>query len=349
MALASGRSILLLLVTCLLLLAVLLTPREASRGAGRLEGKTMGTTWSVALGRVPATVNTRELQPLLQQQLDRVNRLMSTYDPDSEVSRFNDSKSSDWFPVSAETAAVVELAQEVSRLSSGAFDVTVGPLVDLWGFGPRPRSGHRPADAEIEAARRAVGYTRLQVRRSPAALRKDNPDLRIDLSAVAKGYAVDQLAEAIRSRGIMDMVVEIGGEMRILGRRPDGTAWRIAVERPDPGPRGVERVFLLTETGMATSGDYRNFFTEDGQRYAHTMDPATGRPVRHRLASATVLDPSCARADALATTLMVLGEEKAREFCRRHGIAAYLLIHQGEGTRAIMTDAFSAQLVRSSP
>jgi thiamine biosynthesis lipoprotein len=349
MALVSGRSLLLLLVACLLLLALLLARRETIPGTVPLEGKTMGTTWSVVLGRVPPGFKGEELQPLLQQQLDRVNRLMSTYDPDSEVSRFNDSRSSDWFPVSAETAAVVELAQETSRLSSGAFDVTVGPLVDLWGFGPRPRNGHRPADAEIEAARRAVGYTRLQVRRSPAALRKDNPDLRIDLSAIAKGYAVDQLAETLRSRGIRDMVVEIGGEMRIPGQRPDGTPWRIAVERPDPGPRQVERVFQLAETGMATSGDYRNFFTEDGQRYAHTMDPATGRPVRHRLASATVLDPSCARADALATTLMVLGEEKAQEFCRRHGIAAYLLIHQGEGTRPVMTDAFSARFGRSAP
>jgi thiamine biosynthesis lipoprotein len=237
---------------------------------------------------------------------------------------------------------VVELAQKISMLSNGAFDVTVGPLVELWGFGPRPRDDRRPTDSQVKVLRKKVGYRHLSVRQFPAALRKDIPELRIDLSAIAKGYAVDQLAQTLLDKGFTDLVVEIGGEMLIKGRNPDGKQWKIAVEKPVPGQRSVDRVFLLTDTGMATSGNYRNFFVEDGQRYGHTIDPATGRPVRHRLASVTVLAPTCAEADALATALMALGDEQALVLCRREKIAAYLLIHQGDGTQSIMTESFSS-------
>jgi len=306
----------------------------------------MGTTWSVVLGKTPGGFDSASLQPLLQQQLGRINSLMSTYDPDSEISRFNDSGSTDWFSVSPETAHVVALAEEISRLSNGAFDITVGPLVDLWGFGPRPRKERRPTDSEVAEVRKRVGYEHLQVRLTPAALRKDIPDLRIDLSAIAKGYAVDELAAILSAKGCMDMVVEIGGEMVVKGRNPDGRPWRIAVEKPVPGQRALDKIFHLNDTGMATSGDYRNFFIEDGQRYGHTIDPATGRPVRHKLASVTVLAPTCAKADALATALMALGDERALELCRREKIAAYLLLHQGDGTKAVMTDSFKPLLAK---
>jgi thiamine biosynthesis lipoprotein len=306
----------------------------------RLSGATMGTTWSVVLGTKSAGADPAALQLLLQQQLDLINKQMSTYDPTSEVSRFNDSSSTDWFPVSAETALVVELAQEISRVSDGAFDITVGPLVDLWGFGPKPRSEKRPSDSEIAAARRLVGYRHLQVRRFPAAVRKDIPGLKIDLSAIAKGYAVDKLADVLSSQGIGEMLVEIGGEMLIRGKNPEGKPWRIAVEKPQAGERGIEKIFQLTDTGVATSGNYRNFFVEDGRRYGHTIDPAKGRPVRHRLASVTVLATTSARADALATALMAMGDERAVEFCRHKGVAAYMVLHQGEGTQTVMSDSF---------
>jgi len=332
--------------------ALLLALWYRGRGAAattRLAGKTMGTTWSVVLGKAPDGVDPASLQPLLQQKLDRINKLMSTYDPDSEISRFNDSSSTEWFTVSPETAQVVALAQDISRLSGGAFDVTVGPLVDLWGFGPVPRRELRPADSEIAAVRKRVGYWYLQVRQSPAALRKEITGLRVDLSAIAKGYAVDELAALLTAQGFVDMLVEIGGEMQIKGVNPDGKPWRIAVEKPTPGQRAVEQVFPLTDTGMATSGNYRNFFTEAGQRFGHTIDPATGRPVRHKLASVTVLAPTCAVADALATALMALGDERALDLCLRERIAAYLLLHQGEGTKAVMTDKFKALLVKGAP
>lgn len=312
----------------------------------RLEGKTMGTTWSALLGKPSSAAESAALTALLQQKLDWINKLMSTYDPDSEISRFNDSSSTGWITVSPETAQVVALAQEISRLSGGAFDVTVGPLVDLWGFGPVPRKERLPSENEIAAIRRQIGYGHLQVRQTPPALRKEIPGLRIDLSAIAKGYAVDLLAEILTAHGFKDMVVEIGGEMVVKGRNPDGRPWRIAVEKPAPGQRAAEKIFSLTDTGMATSGNYRNFFVEGGQRYGHTIDPATGRPVRHKLASVTVLAPTCARADALATALMALGDERAQQFCRQEKIAAYLLLHDGEGTRPVMTDSFKALLVK---
>jgi thiamine biosynthesis lipoprotein len=337
------------LTVALILVLAVWQKERGSTATTRLEGKTMGTTWSVLLGKAPDGVDPASLQPLLQQQLDRINRLMSTYDPDSEISRFNDSTATDWYAVSPETARVVALAEEISRLSDGAFDITVGPLVDLWGFGPRPRKETLPTDSEIEAVRTRVGYGHLQVRQLPAALRKDIPGLRIDLSAIAKGYAVDALAATLAAHGFAAMVVEIGGEMVIRGRHPDGHPWRIAVEKPTPGRPAVERVFSLTDTGMATSGNYRNFFIENGQHYGHTIDPATGRPVRHKLASVTVLAPTCARADALATALMALGDERAQELCRREKIAAYLLLHEGSGTKAVATDSFTQLLAKDGP
>lgn len=345
---SKGYTLLILLAVACLVFIFWRVGRTGPIPLLRLDGKTMGTTWSVLLGKRPAGVDTSALHSLMQQELDHINKLMSTYDKSSEISRFNDSNSTQWFPVSTETAQVVELARKISILSNGAFDVTVGPLVDLWGFGSKPRGDRTPADDQVEALRKKVGYKHLKVRLSPAALRKDIPGLRVDLSAIAKGYAVDKLAEIVSAKGFADMVVEIGGEMLIKGRNPNGKLWRIAVEKPVPGRSSAERVFSLAATGMATSGNYRNFFVEDGQRYGHTIDPATGRPVRHRLASVTVLSPTCAEADALATALMAMGDDAAEELCRRHKISAYLLVHQGEEVRAIMSETFKSMIDKAA-
>ncbi len=254
--------------------------------------------------------------------------------------RFNRSLVTGWFPLSGETAAVIIQAQKISELSGGAFDISVGPLVDLWGFGPLPKGERLPTEEQIEQALAQVGYRHVSVRRQPPAVKKDIARLRIDLSAVAKGYAVDALAELLEQQDFDSYLVEVGGELKAAGQRMDGRPWRIAVEKPVADSREVETIFLLTDVALATSGNYRNFYLEDGQRYAHTIDPVSGRPIRHRLASATVLDPNCARADALATALMVMGEEKARAFCERNRIAAYLLIHDNESTLAYMSPVF---------
>ena len=329
-----------------LLALLLLTPGGCQQPpppeATHISGQTMGTTWSLAMFPDSTTIDTQMLNQQLQKRLDQINALMSTYDPESEISRFNNLNSTDWFPISDETAQVIELSLQISALTNGAFDISVGPLVELWGFGAAQREESIPSKAEIETQLALVGYKNIQLRREPAAIRKQIPGLRIDLSAVAKGYAVDALAELLNQQGITNYIVEIGGELQVSGRHSDGTPWRIAIEEPLEGTREVDRIFPLTGTALATSGNYRNFYIVDGQRYAHTIDPVSGKPIRHKLASATVLDPSCARADALATALMVLGEEKGRQFCEKNRIAAYLLIHDKTKIKAYATPAFEA-------
>lgn len=306
-----------------------------------LNGATMGTSWSVNMHSFPAGIDVSVLKQQLQQCLERINVLMSTYDPDSEISRFNQQVGNDWFTISAETADVIDLSLQISMLTDGAFDISVGPLVELWGFGVTPRAEQVPSEQQVRELLGRVGYQRLHLRCEPAAIRKLHPQLRIDLSAVAKGYAVDRLAELLKQQGIADFLVEIGGEMQISGRRSDGRPWRIAIEEPHEGARNVAAIFPLTATALATSGNYRNFYIENGQRYVHTLDPASGMPIRHQLASVTVLAASCARADALATALMVMGEDAGRHFVEQNRIAAYFLIQQKDATIEYQSPAFT--------
>jgi len=306
----------------------------------QLHGATMGTTWSATVLSEELGTDPKTLESQLQQHLDHINALMSTYRPDSEISRFNDQSSSEWFPVSAETAEVIALSQQVSELTGGAFDISVGPLVELWGFGAKERSQKLPTDEQVHDLLGRIGYRKLLLRQNPPAIKKLVPQLRIDLSAVAKGYAVDDLAAFLKTAGGKNFLVEVGGEMRIAGQRRKDTPWRVAIENPLEGRREVETIFPLAPTAVATSGNYRNFYIEDGQRYAHTIDPVTGRPARHKLASVTVLDLTCAWADALATALMVMGEEQGRQFCTKQGVAAFFLIHDHEKTVEYASPAF---------
>jgi thiamine biosynthesis lipoprotein len=311
----------------------------------RYNGNTMGTTWSVVF--VPQNEQSySDITKLLQQRLDLVNQRMSTYDPDSEVSRFNRYQGNDWFSVSDETAEVVDLALQISRLTAGAFDITIGPLVNLWGFGPTATQLELPDQKQIDQRMAAVGYKKLEVRRSPAAIRKTTGQLQIDLSAIAKGFAVDKLAELLHQQGIDNFLVEVGGELQISGHRADGTPWRIAIEKPLEDVREVDRVYPMTKTALATSGNYRNFYLDHGKHYAHTIDPVSGRPIIHNLASATVLDPSCARADALATALMVLGEVRGQKLLEDNDIAALLLINKDDQLIDYSSPAFKAFLER---
>jgi len=312
-------------------------------------GSTMGTTWSVSAHSLPENLDPGRLKNQLQQQLDQVNRLMSTYDPESEVSRFNRSASRDWFTLSQETFEVIELAQQVSDLTGGAFDITVGPLVELWGFGASARKEKLPSELQVAEQLAKVGYQKLELRQKPPAIRKRQPQLQIDLSAVAKGYAVDLLADLLQRNGVINYLVEVGGELRVSGMRPDKTPWKIAIEKPLEGTREVEKIFPLTGTGLATSGNYRNFYIENGQRYVHTINPVNGRPIYHQLGSATVLDPACARADALATALMVLGEARGRQLVEAHHIAAYFLIHDKDAIIEYRSPVFQEFLDKARP
>lgn len=279
------------------------------------------------------------LGPEIRVLLDDIEAQMSTYRSDSVLSRINRAPVGTWLKATPELLDVLEPAQRLSALSGGAFDVTVGPLVNLWGFGPDAASDAAPSEDLIAAARARVGYGYLTLRR-PAGLRKDRA-LYIDLSAIAKGYAVDRVADHIEARGCLDYLVEVGGEVRVRGHRRDGDLWRIGIETPDPDQLGgVQRIIRSDGIAMATSGDYRNFFESDGRRYSHTIDPRTGYPVTHGLASVTVLHASTLWADGFATLLNVLGPTAGLELAEREGIAALFIEHTGAGFTEHVTSTF---------
>jgi thiamine biosynthesis lipoprotein len=308
-------------------------------------GLTMGTSYTVKLVEPPPSLDLPRLAEEIQRRLDGIDALMSTYRPDSELSRLNQYEGSQWFAVSPQTAAVIDEAIRVGRLTDGAFDVTVGPLVELWNFGPRKGTRDRvPSAAEINAARRQLGLDALEVRLSPPAVRKTRKDVRVDLSGIAKGFAVDQLAEHLELRGVHNYLIEVGGELRAEGRNHHKTPWQVAVESPVAGIRSVERVVPLDGAAMATSGDYRNYFEQDGVRYCHIIDPRSGRPITHRLASATVIAPACSRADAVATALMVLGPEAGYELAQREKLAVLLLVKTDAGFEEKSTVEFRNML-----
>ncbi|UHD14700.1 FAD:protein FMN transferase [Thiocapsa bogorovii] len=332
--------------TCLLMLLAVLLASGCSDPDTLVEihGSTMGTTYSIKLVELPLSLTADTLKAQLDARLDAVNGLMSTYRPDSELSRFNASRSTDWFPVDPELADLVARAQSISALSDGAFDITVGPLVNLWGFGPDAHPFRVPDPQTIEKVRARVGHDKLDVRDQPPALRKHHPELYVDLSAIAKGYGVDQLADLLDRLGATAYLAEIGGELMARGNKPGGQPWRIAIERPDATSRTVYRIVTLEDDAMATSGDYRNFYEKDGQIYSHTIDPGTGRPVAHALASVTVITENCATADALATTFLVLGPERGLALAESLGIGAFFVSRVGDDYAHSATTAFEASV-----
>lgn len=302
-------------------------------------GSTMGTTYSVKIVAPMDEAARDRLSQLFRQTLDDIEGQTSTYIPDSELSLFNSNTSTDWVNVSAGLCSLIAAAQDLSRETHGAFDITVGPLVNLWGFGPAASRDAPPADAEIEALSAQVGFTRLQADCAVPALRKSHPGLYVDLSAWAKGYAADELAARLLASGIDNFLVEVGGELRVQGHNATGKHWAVAIEKPTPNGRDVQSILHLSDTGLATSGDYRNYFEYDGQRYSHTIDPRTGRPVTHQLASVTVIHKSAATADGLATALLVLGPDDGQALAAELGIQAIFLLRTAQGLEAISSPA----------
>ena len=285
----------------------------------------MGTTYTVRYLPELGSPSRQEMHRLIEEELKRVNQQMSTYLKDSEITQFNDSKSTDWFSVSLETAKVVDLSLQISVVSEGAFDVTVGPLVNLWGFGPGKRKNTIPTDAELEAASAHVGYKNLSVRLDPPALKKLDPELQADLSAIAKGHGADRVGKVIETNGIKNYFVEIGGEIFASGNRADGQPWQVGIEAPLDFKRSIKTIIGLSGVALATSGDYRNFFESEGQRFSHTIAPNTGRPVSHQLASASVVSDNRELADAIATCMMVLGPEQGLQLAETKNRAVLLM------------------------
>jgi len=329
-----GRAKILLFLFVALLVAISVqrfacAPKPPS--AVEFTGSSMGTIYSVkvAVSDLPAE-SRGAIQQVIEARLDRVDRLMSTYRPDSELSRFNRHAANVPFPVARETLEVFRIAREVSELSGGAFDVTVGPLVTAWGFGATDRISTPPAAAEISQLRARVGFQRVEM--GAGSVTKTLAGVVCDLSAIAKGYAVDQIAAALREIGYADFLVEVGGEIRAQGRRLDGALWRVAIETPDSERRDVYDVILLRDVALATSGDYRSYYEVGGRRISHTIDPRTGRPIEHALASVSVLHSDAVHADALATALNVLGPEAGRALAEREGLAAHFIVRQDDGS-----------------
>ncbi|WP_231936515.1 FAD:protein FMN transferase [Bythopirellula polymerisocia] len=298
----------------------------SAAGVKNFSGPTMGTRYSISVVLPSKDLDLNTLQKAVDNRLTAINRMMSTYDPESELSLFNQSDGDDWFSVSQETAEVVTYALQVAEDSRGAFDPTVGPAVNLWGFGPDGRRSKSPSDEEINATLKRIGYRHVEARLAPPALRKVIPGIYLDLSAVAKGYAVDAVTELLIEEGIGSSMVEIGGEVRTQGHKPGDIPWKIGIEQPDETGRTVREVLELEDSALATSGDYRNFFEQNGIRYSHTINPATGRPVQHQVATVSVVADTCMEADALATTLLVMGEESGYDWCEDHDVAALFLI-----------------------
>ncbi len=310
-----------------------------------LNGPVFGTQYHIKVVMPGDEDRLEDLESGIEQALDSVDASMSTWRDDSELSRFNRSQNkSQWFEVSGPLFEVLNEAHRVSDLSGGAFDVTIGPVVNLWGFGPEARPETVPEPETLAQRLSEVGYDKLQLRSAPPAIRSDYP-LYLDLSAIAKGYGVDAVARFLDSQEVKAYLVEIGGEVNTKGRKPDGDAWRLAIEKPTSGERSIQRIVALDNRAMATSGDYRNYYEVDGHRYSHTINPNTGKPISHKLASVSVITEQCMSADAMATALNVMGEDKGYAFAVKHDIAAYFIYRGEDGFETKYTPAFSSYLI----
>jgi len=305
-----------------------------------LGGETMGTTWSVKLV-APPTAKADALKAMAQRELDGVVAEMSPWEPLSDLSRFNRAAAGTWTALPPAFAEVLRCALEIAERTDGAFDPTLGALVDLWGFGPRPFSGAPPQARDIAKAREPAGWRRVTL--DGDSLFQPG-GLRLDLNGIAKGFAVDRVAAALDRAGARSYLVEVGGELRGTGAKPDGQPWWVELERPPTANDGLRTLVALHGLSAATSGDYRRFFEHDGRRYAHTLDPATAAPVDHATVSVTVLDKTCMRADAWATALTVMRPDAALAFATAHGLAAMILANGPAGLEERLSPALTAML-----
>ena len=317
----------------------------SERHLSEFRGLTMGGTFSVKIVTPKDELETPGLHDVdraLRSTLDRIEGLMSTWDRDSELSRFNRSTSLEPFVLSPETFHVFKWSVEVGALTGGALDVTIGPLVDAWGFGPAgPRNG-APTNAEVARLREAVGLDRIELNPAALTVRKTRPDVGCDLSSIVPGYAADRLGTELEDRGFTDFLIDVGGEVKARGRNETGAPWQVAIERPVPHSDAIQRLVPISNLAITSAGDYRKYREVDGQRVAHILDPRTGRPLTHRLASVTVIDELAVRADAFDTALMVLGTDEGLALATKMNLAALFIERTGDGFSERATPRFDA-------
>ena len=330
-----------LIAAAILALAVIVKMFSFTPELVSFSGPTMGTTYTVKFYTNENMGSSWQYKDDVDAVLLRINELMSTYDPQSELSRFNKSAINTEMKVSSDLAYVIDQALMISNMSNGEYDVTVGPLVNLWGFGPGKKVDVLPSDDEIARAQQKIGFA--AIRLNGQALTKEK-DIYIDLSSIAKGYGVDQVAKKLEQFGIMSYLVEVGGEILSKGVKPDGEPWRVAIESPNGGHSVVQKVVSLADVAIATSGDYRNYFERNGIRYSHTINPKTGKPITHRLVSVTVIAKNTTLADGFATAITVLGPEKGLAFAEENGLAVYMLVKENLGFVELYSSAFEPYL-----
>ncbi|NMR24290.1 FAD:protein FMN transferase [Pseudoalteromonas sp. NEC-BIFX-2020_015] len=308
-----------------------------------LEGKTMGTTYHIKVFAEQEKLASLNLLPEVTQLLKDINLSMSTYIKDSEINQFNRLPAGEVMPISSDFRAVVSESIRLGK-STKTLDVTMGPLIDLWGFGPDKKPTKRPTNEALLAMIAKIGVDKLIL--TDQGLAKSVDGLALSFSATAKGYGIDKVAELLESHGLTNYMVEIGGELRVSGKKPSDKEWRIAIEQPDTelGVRKAHRILAPKNNGMATSGDYRIFYEMEGVTYSHLIDPVTGMPSRHDLVSVTVLHPSAMTADGLATALTVMGMEKAKAYAQEHGLPVYLIAKSEDGLVTYSSPAFKPYL-----
>jgi len=321
---------------------------EAEEKVWEISGPVFGTGYHVNVVMEDDQARLESVARGIGEVLKDVDGAMSTWRDDSELSRFNQlPDQSQWTTISPGLYRVLARSRQISDLTEGAFDVTIGPVVNLWGFGPEARPEDVPTEEHLALLLSRIGYQKLDLRAEPPALRAE-PRQYVDLSAIAKGYAVDEVARYLESEGLSAFLVEIGGEVSVQGRKPDGNAWRLAIEEPAAlsAQRQVNRVVVIGDRAMATSGDYRNYYESDGKRFSHTIDPVDGRPIDHDLASVTVIAEDCMTADSLATAFNVMGSDKAIALATRENIAAYFIVRGEDGFETDYSPAFSSFLTQ---
>lgn len=336
-------SILLLLISIALLPAC--ERQVDDRQLTVFNGLTMGTSYNIKFLAPERETDTAAIKLGIENIFDDINQVMSTYQEDSELSRINRTNNTGDIEISEELLLILSQSLQASWLTNGAFDITVGPLVNLWGFGPVENSKTLPSEDEVNKKLEQTGFEKITLGLNPNTIRKSQPDMYLDLSGIAKGYCVDKIAGYLDGLIIENYLIEVGGEIRAKGKNEKGLVWRIGIEKPVTDKRQVERIILLDNLGMATSGDYRNYFEIDGKRYSHTIDPETGYPVSHNLVSVTVLDKSTAWADAMATAMLVMGPDKAVEFADRDGLIAMFIFREKDKFEERYTESFKSRLV----
>ncbi|CAM3589556.1 FAD:protein FMN transferase ApbE [Rouxiella silvae] len=332
------------LLGCAILLSACGPDKDAATSVV-ISGKTMGTYYRVSVVGLDKS-REPELRQQIEAQLKEDDHELSTYKDDSVLSRFNQYTGTEPQPISSGMADAIITSLRVGQKTGGAMDITVGPLVNLWGFGPNKEPIKMPTQQQIDAAKAEIGLQHLKVIQQYDGdyLQKDKPDMYVDLSTVGEGYATDHLARLVEANGISNYLVSVGGAVVSRGKNPEGKTWQVAIQKPTDKEDAVQAIVDLQGMGISTSGSYRNYYELDGKRLSHIIDPATGRPITHKLVSATVIASTALEADGWDTGLMVLGTKKALALAEKEHLAVYLITKEGDGFKTTMTPQFKAYL-----